>query len=191
MIVAASRSLVALAWLVTLICPATAAAKDELPDDLTLVERSSLVSLKEKFKKKIKLHEAKLPALKRKLSRTRQMLPQELWPIQRKLQDELKAIESYKDKIDRIDEELSRREMEQRELDEAKARLKAMEETADGFRIAEADLRLRGPGEFLGSRQSGPARLRFADLTKDLELARLARDRARAAVRGQAGGGLA
>jgi len=74
---------------------------------------------------------------------------------------------------------------------EAKARLKAMEETADGFRIAEADLRLRGPGEFLGSRQSGPARLRFADLTKDLELARLARDRARAAVRGQAGGGLA
>jgi ATP-dependent DNA helicase RecG len=49
----------------------------------------------------------------------------------------------------------------------AKERLKVMRETTDGFEIARRDLQLRGPGEFLGSRQSGLALLRFADLEED------------------------
>jgi ATP-dependent DNA helicase RecG len=49
-------------------------------------------------------------------------------------------------------------------------RLKAMAQTADGFEIARIDLALRGPGEFLGARQSGDALLRFADLEADADL---------------------
>ncbi|MFA6543405.1 MAG: ATP-dependent DNA helicase RecG [Limisphaerales bacterium] len=60
--------------------------------------------------------------------------------------------------------------------DDARERLKVLEETTDGFAIAEADLRLRGPGELLGQAQSGAQQFRFADLTRDLELAKLARD---------------
>ena len=56
-----------------------------------------------------------------------------------------------------------------------KARLKAMLETTDGFEIARRDLEIRGPGEFLGARQSGAPLLRFADLTLDAELVPLAR----------------
>jgi ATP-dependent DNA helicase RecG len=52
----------------------------------------------------------------------------------------------------------------------ARARLKAMVETNDGFEIARRDLEIRGPGEFLGARQSGAALLRFADLETDTEL---------------------
>jgi ATP-dependent DNA helicase RecG len=52
----------------------------------------------------------------------------------------------------------------------ARARLKAMVETSDGFEIARRDLDIRGPGEFLGARQSGAALLRFADLATDSEL---------------------
>jgi ATP-dependent DNA helicase RecG len=52
----------------------------------------------------------------------------------------------------------------------AKERLKAMAETADGFEIARRDLAIRGPGEFMGARQSGDALLRFADLTTDTAL---------------------
>ena len=51
--------------------------------------------------------------------------------------------------------------------DTAKARLKAMVETNDGFEIARRDLEIRGPGEFLGARQSGAPLLRFADLEFD------------------------
>ncbi len=50
----------------------------------------------------------------------------------------------------------------------ARERLKAMVETSDGFEIARRDLEIRGPGEFLGARQSGAALLRFADLATDL-----------------------
>ena len=53
--------------------------------------------------------------------------------------------------------------------DTAKARLKAMVETNDGFEIARRDLEIRGPGEFLGARQSGAPLLRFADLAVDAE----------------------
>lgn len=59
---------------------------------------------------------------------------------------------------------------------EARERLKVLEETSDGFKIAEADLKLRGPGELLGQQQSGPARLRFGDLAEDLELIKQARE---------------
>jgi ATP-dependent DNA helicase RecG len=52
----------------------------------------------------------------------------------------------------------------------ARARLKAMVETNDGFEIARRDLEIRGPGEFLGARQSGAALLRFADLATDTGL---------------------
>ncbi|WP_295640672.1 ATP-dependent DNA helicase RecG [uncultured Methylibium sp.] len=54
--------------------------------------------------------------------------------------------------------------------DTGKARLKAMAETNDGFEIARRDLEIRGPGEFMGARQSGAALLRFADLTEDAAL---------------------
>jgi ATP-dependent DNA helicase RecG len=59
--------------------------------------------------------------------------------------------------------------------DTGKARLKAMAETTDGFEIARRDLEIRGPGEFLGARQSGAALLRFADLNDDLRLLHAAR----------------
>ncbi len=57
----------------------------------------------------------------------------------------------------------------------ARARLKAMVETGDGFEIARRDLEIRGPGEFLGARQSGAPLLRFADLATDAELLEWAR----------------
>ncbi len=57
----------------------------------------------------------------------------------------------------------------------ARARLKAMIETSDGFEIARRDLAIRGPGEFLGARQSGAALLRFADLAEDGALLQWAR----------------
>ncbi len=57
----------------------------------------------------------------------------------------------------------------------ARARLKAMAETADGFEIARRDLEIRGPGEFLGARQSGAPLLRFADLATDTQLLNWAR----------------
>jgi len=59
---------------------------------------------------------------------------------------------------------------------EAEARLKILAETNDGFKIAEADLKLRGPGELLGQRQSGDMRLRFGNLADDLNLIRQARE---------------
>jgi ATP-dependent DNA helicase RecG len=59
--------------------------------------------------------------------------------------------------------------------DTGKARLKAMLETADGFEIARRDLEIRGPGEFLGARQSGAPLLRFADLVLDEALVHQAR----------------
>jgi ATP-dependent DNA helicase RecG len=57
----------------------------------------------------------------------------------------------------------------------ARARLKAMVDTQDGFEIARRDLEIRGPGEFLGARQSGAPLLRFADLAMDSELLAWAR----------------
>jgi len=57
----------------------------------------------------------------------------------------------------------------------ARRRLEVLTETTDGFRIAEEDLRLRGPGEIFGTRQHGLPELKVADLVEDFELLRLAR----------------
>jgi ATP-dependent DNA helicase RecG len=57
----------------------------------------------------------------------------------------------------------------------ARARLKIIFEHTDGFEIARQDLALRGPGEFIGSRQSGIPLLRYADLEHDADLVELAR----------------
>jgi ATP-dependent DNA helicase RecG len=65
----------------------------------------------------------------------------------------------------------------------ARARLKVIYENQDGFEIARQDLRLRGPGEFLGARQSGVPLLRFADLERDQDLLEAARDAAAGLLR--------
>jgi ATP-dependent DNA helicase RecG len=59
---------------------------------------------------------------------------------------------------------------------EAQQRLRTLVETTDGFRIAEADLKLRGPGELLGQQQSGMPRFRFGNLAEDADLIELARE---------------
>jgi len=67
--------------------------------------------------------------------------------------------------------------------EDSEARLRAMLETTDGFRIADADLRIRGPGDFLGTRQHGKLPdLRFADLVRDARLVAVARRAARETV---------
>ncbi|MDR0233755.1 MAG: ATP-dependent DNA helicase RecG [Zoogloeaceae bacterium] len=58
----------------------------------------------------------------------------------------------------------------------ARERLKILFETTDGFEIARRDLQLRGPGEFIGSRQSGVPMLRYADLENDIHLVEIARN---------------
>ena len=67
-----------------------------------------------------------------------------------------------------------------------KARLRAMAETTDGFEIARRDLEIRGPGEFMGARQSGDALLRFADLAEDSPLLEQARQMAPKLLHGDA-----
>jgi len=68
--------------------------------------------------------------------------------------------------------------------EQGEARLRAMLETTDGFVIADHDLRIRGPGDFLGTRQSGfLPDLRFADLVRDARLVALAKEAARETVR--------
>ena len=67
--------------------------------------------------------------------------------------------------------------------EKARARLDVMEKTTDGFAIAEADLELRGPGEFLGTRQAGLPELTFANLSRDGQLLQEARHDAFALVR--------
>jgi ATP-dependent DNA helicase RecG len=64
----------------------------------------------------------------------------------------------------------------------AEQRLKMMEKTNDGFLIAEEDLRLRGSGEFFGTRQHGLPDLRFSDLVKDIKIIQTARNDAFAII---------
>jgi len=59
--------------------------------------------------------------------------------------------------------------------DLAKERLKIIYESADGFKVAQEDLRLRGPGEVLGARQSGVPMLRYADIERDVSLLKMAK----------------
>ncbi|HYC47105.1 MAG TPA: ATP-dependent DNA helicase RecG [Burkholderiales bacterium] len=65
----------------------------------------------------------------------------------------------------------------------ARERLKVIYENNDGFEVARHDLRVRGPGELLGARQSGVPMLRFADLSADVDLLEAARDAAEALLR--------
>ena len=62
--------------------------------------------------------------------------------------------------------------------EEARARTQFMEQTSDGFKIAEFDLEMRGPGEFLGTRQSGLSGFNLANLVRDQKLLQEARDAA-------------
>jgi ATP-dependent DNA helicase RecG len=61
---------------------------------------------------------------------------------------------------------------------EAQERLKIMEETTDGFKIAEKDLEIRGPGEVMGTRQSGIPAFRVANIVRDQKLLQIARQEA-------------
>ena len=63
--------------------------------------------------------------------------------------------------------------------DDARQRLRAMVETDDGFQLAETDLRIRGPGEFLGRKQAGLPEFRFGDILRDADWLRKARRDAR------------
>jgi len=65
---------------------------------------------------------------------------------------------------------------------EAQTRLQTMVQTNDGFEIAEVDLRLRGPGNLMGTQQSGVLQLKIADLIKDQEILKTARYYAREMV---------
>ncbi|MCZ6593680.1 MAG: ATP-dependent DNA helicase RecG [Bacteroidetes bacterium] len=62
---------------------------------------------------------------------------------------------------------------------DAKTRLETMVRTSDGFEISEVDLKLRGPGDLLGTQQSGVLNLRIADIVKDTEILKIARSYAR------------
>jgi ATP-dependent DNA helicase RecG len=59
--------------------------------------------------------------------------------------------------------------------DMARARIRALVESTDGFYISEMDLKLRGPGEFFGTRQSGLPSLRVANILRDGEILEIAR----------------
>ena len=65
-----------------------------------------------------------------------------------------------------------------RKSDDARRRLKIMEQTTDGFKIAEEDFAIRGPGEFLGTRQSGIPDFRIANIARDVKILNEARKEA-------------
>jgi ATP-dependent DNA helicase RecG len=77
-----------------------------------------------------------------------------------------------------VDKEINVMAMGYAVSEEARERTLIMEQTTDGFKIAEEDLKLRGPGEFLGTRQSGLPGFRMANLVRDTEILAEARDAA-------------
>lgn len=79
---------------------------------------------------------------------------------------------------DKFSYELKRTDKGEMEKMAAIVRLRTMENTTDGFEIAEVDLKLRGPGDLMGTRQSGLPDFRFIDLTSDLDIITLAKNEA-------------
>jgi ATP-dependent DNA helicase RecG len=71
-----------------------------------------------------------------------------------------------------------------RRTEDAEQRLRVMEKTTDGFKIAEEDLAIRGPGEMLGTQQSGLPEFRIADFVRDFSLLTEARKYAFAVIEG-------
>jgi ATP-dependent DNA helicase RecG len=67
---------------------------------------------------------------------------------------------------------------EYKQSEESRRRLKAMEDTEDGFRISEYDMELRGAGDFFGTQQSGLPAFRIADLLQDQDILERAREAA-------------
>ena len=76
---------------------------------------------------------------------------------------------------------------EYKQSEESRRRLKAMEETDDGFRISEYDMELRGAGDFFGTQQSGLPAFRIADLLQDQDILEKARDAALGLMAGDPG----
>ena len=68
--------------------------------------------------------------------------------------------------------------------DVARERIRTLVESNDGFHIAEMDMRLRGPGEFFGTKQSGIPGLRLADLLRDADVLEMARGEAQKLIQG-------
>jgi ATP-dependent DNA helicase RecG len=66
--------------------------------------------------------------------------------------------------------------------EEGKARMKAIQTSRDGFEIAEEDLKIRGPGDFMGTRQSGLPILKIANLIRDIKILNVARKEAFALI---------
>jgi ATP-dependent DNA helicase RecG len=66
--------------------------------------------------------------------------------------------------------------------DTARERIRTMVETTDGFRISEMDMKLRGPGEFFGTRQSGMPVLQMGNILRDADILEIARNEAAAFV---------
>jgi ATP-dependent DNA helicase RecG len=62
--------------------------------------------------------------------------------------------------------------------EESRERLKILSRVSDGFKISEEDLKLRGPGDFFGSRQHGLPQLKIADMTQDITILKSAQDAA-------------
>ena len=73
--------------------------------------------------------------------------------------------------------------MHQAKTESARTRLQTLCRTTDGFRIAEADLALRGPGDFFGQRQSGLPGFQIADLAADMKVLEAAQQSAQALLR--------
>ena len=78
--------------------------------------------------------------------------------------------------------------MTERVNDTARERIRTMVDTNDGFQIAEMDLKLRGPGEFFGTKQSGLPALRVANILRDQEILVAARNAATEFLGEQPGG---
>jgi ATP-dependent DNA helicase RecG len=70
---------------------------------------------------------------------------------------------------------------------DAKTRLETMVRTSDGFEISEVDLKLRGPGDLMGTQQSGVLNLRIADIIKDVEILKIARSYAQQTLQADPG----